>query len=73
MKKLSTGEDSTLGSYYKLCCAFFGKDSPSALYFAKKIEEQGETEEVIADEQQVMLVIAEMEQIGAMERKLKGK
>lgn len=57
MKTLSTGQPSTLKTYYDNCLAFFGPDSPATEYFKDKIEKQGEDEEVLADEQQMMVLI----------------
>lgn len=57
MKKLSTGDDATLANYRKLAAAFFGEDSPAVKYLDEKIKEQGENEEVIAAEEQVIQVL----------------
>lgn len=60
MRKLSTGQDSTLGSYLKLA-PFIG---PKAEAFIKeKIIESpnGENEEVIADEGQMMYLLVSIE------------
>lgn len=56
MKKLSTGDDSTLGNYKKLAVAFFGAESKAVEFLDKKIEEShnGEGEEVIQDEGQMI-------------------
>jgi len=59
MMKLSTGEDSTLGTYKKWAKIF----GPNAVeFFEKKIKESpnGENEEVIADESQMMLLMASL-------------
>ncbi len=60
--RLSTGQPSTLGSYRDNCIAMFGADSAPAKFFIKKIEDSpnGELEEVIAEESQVMGLIAEL-------------
>ena len=58
MKKLSTGDDSTLGNYRKLAAVFFGEDSGGVKYLDKKIAEQGEEEEVVADEGQMIYLLA---------------
>jgi hypothetical protein len=58
MKKLSTGEDSTLGNYRKLSVAFFGEDSGAVKFLDAKIAEQGEDEEVVADEGQMVYLLA---------------
>lgn len=54
MQKMSTGEDATLGNYRKMAVVFFGAESGAVKYLDKLIEEQGEGEEVIADEGQVV-------------------
>jgi len=57
MVKLSTGEDSTLGTYKKWAKVF----GPYAVKFIEdKIKESpnGESEEVVADEGQMMLLMA---------------
>lgn len=59
MIKLSTGEDSTLGTYKKLARIF----GPEAVKFIEdKIKESphGEQEEVIADESQMLLLLASL-------------
>jgi len=60
MKKLSTGQDSTLGNYKSLCSSFFGDDSPSLKWVNEKISKsrQGENEEIIADEEQMLAFFA---------------
>lgn len=54
MKKLSTGQDSTLGNYRKLSVIFFGNTSNAVAFLDKKISEQSEEEEVLADESQMI-------------------
>lgn len=56
MKKLSTGHDSTLGSYLKLATVVFGKESKQVKFIEGKIVDSpnGENEEVWADENQMM-------------------
>lgn len=56
MKKLSTGDDSTLASYRKLAAAFFGEDSEAVAFLDKKISDSpnGAAEEVLADEGQMV-------------------
>lgn len=56
---LSTGHPSTLGSYLVLCELFFGKDSAQASFIRRKIVESpnGEQEEVVADETQVLYLL----------------
>lgn len=60
--RLSTGQPSTLGSYRDNCIAMFGEDSAPAKFFIEKIANSpnGELEEVIAEETQVMGLIAEL-------------
>ena len=56
MRKLSTGDDSTLGNYRKLCAAFFGEESKAVKFIDDKISSSpaGENEEVMADEGQMV-------------------
>lgn len=56
MNKLSTGEDNTLGNHLKIVVALLGDDSPAAEFLRKKIRDSpnGENEEVIADEGQMI-------------------
>jgi hypothetical protein len=59
MRTLSTGEPSTLGTYKKMCILF----GPKAEEFIQnKIDESpnGEDEEVIADESQMLMLLATM-------------
>lgn len=58
MKRLSTGQLSTLGNWRKLCVLTMGADSPATKFLDNKIQEQGEDEEVIADESQFLYVLA---------------
>lgn len=62
MIKLSTGQDSTLGNYLALTKAFMGEDSEPAKFLEKKIAESpnGENEEVIADESQMLQLLGSM-------------
>lgn len=62
MKKLSTGQPSTLGSYLTNTKALFGEDSPAAEYLQKKIDEShnGELEEVVADEGQMVMLLGQI-------------
>jgi len=62
MKKLSTGMDSTLGNYRKLASAFFGADSNPVKFLDDKIKDapNGENEEVIADEGQMVYLLGSM-------------
>lgn len=54
------GADSTLGNWSDLTNAVFGKDSPQAKFLDKKIAESpnGRDEEVIAEESQMLYVLA---------------
>ena len=59
MKILSTGDPSTLGTYKKYAVIFGSK---AVDFIQKKIDESpnGETEEVIADESQMLFLLASM-------------
>jgi hypothetical protein len=57
---LSTGQPSTLGVYRDNCAALFGPGSAAVAYFDGKIAEQGRDEPVLADEQQMMALIASL-------------
>lgn len=61
--KLSTGDDSTLGNYLKLSIPVFGKDSKAVKFLQEKIAESpnGEQEEVLADERQMLYLLATIE------------
>lgn len=63
MRKLSTGADSTLGEYLKLTNVFFGPTSKATELIANKIKESpnGESEEVIADEGQMLFLLTQMD------------
>ena len=59
MRKISTGEDATLGNYKKIATVF----GPKAVQFIQgKIDDSpnGENEEVIQDEIQVLQLFASM-------------
>lgn len=62
MMKLSTGEDSTLGVWLRLCITIFGEDSSPTRYMSEKIERSplGHEEPVYADEQQLMHALTMM-------------
>lgn len=62
MRTLSTGDDSTLGSYLKLAKPVFGEDSVAVKFLERKIAESpnGENEEVLADERQMIAALAGM-------------
>jgi len=57
MQKISTGEDSTLGTYKKIATIF--GDGPKK-FIQDKIDESpnGENEEVLADERQMLMLLA---------------
>ncbi len=63
MKKLSTGEDSTLKNWKKLTLSVFGY-GPAVDFLDKKIIEQGENEEVLADEAQFINALWTMQDWG---------
>lgn len=62
MMTLSTGMPSTLGSYKTLCKIFFGEDSAQYQFIESKIIQSpnGEDEEVIADESQMLYLLSTM-------------
>lgn len=62
MNKLSTGEDSTLGNHRKMLVAFCGEDNAAVRFLDQKIAESpnGENEEVIADERQMVYLLLSM-------------
>jgi hypothetical protein len=62
MKKLSTGDDSTLGNYLKLSNVFFGENSEASLFLKTKINEQSENSEVIQDEGQMIYLLQSLNQ-----------
>ena len=59
MRKISTGQDSTLGTYLKMAKVFGPKCEK---FFQDKIDSSpiGEDEEVIADESQMVYLMASM-------------
>jgi hypothetical protein len=62
MIKLSTGDDSTLGAYRKLSAAFFGAESKAVKFLDEKIaaSPNGERDEVVADESQMVNLLGTM-------------
>ncbi len=62
MKKLTTGHDSTLESYHMLASLVFGKKSKAVKFLDEKIKASpnGAKEEVLADEQQMILLLASL-------------
>ena len=57
---LSTGQPSTLGNWHRLCVVTFGIDSPPTAYIKSLLDEQGADMAVLADEQQLLLVLIQM-------------
>ena len=62
MRKLSTGDDSTLGNWKKLVVGVFGAKHPSVKFLDSKISEQGEDEEVVIDEGQFINALFNMKE-----------
>jgi hypothetical protein len=62
MNMLSIGMPSTLGSYLKLCNLFFGEESAQAKFIQHKVNQYGLDEEVVADESQMMYLLASLEE-----------
>ena len=62
MKKLSTGDDSTLKNYRLLAKAYFGEESKAVSFLDQKIADSpnGENEEVLADERQMLQLFGAM-------------
>jgi hypothetical protein len=62
MTKLSTGDDSTLGTYKKLASALFGENSKAVEFLNEKIKDDpdGEKGEVIADESQMIYLLVNL-------------
>lgn len=57
------GTPKTLGDYRDLCAALAGEDSRAVKFFDDKIKqsiENGRDEKVIADESQMMFLVAEL-------------
>ena len=59
MLKLSTGDDSTLGNYKKLA-GFFGDKAVAFIQDRIDKSPKGENEEVIADESQMIFLLASL-------------
>lgn len=68
MNKLSTGQDATLGNYRALASVVFGNDSGATKFLDDKIAESpnGRDEEVIADEGQMIYLLAQMHKESAV-------
>ncbi len=62
MNTISTGDPSTLGTYRKIALILGGEDSQAVKFFDDKISKSpnGESEEVIADETQVLYLIGQL-------------
>lgn len=71
MKKLSTGQDSTLENWIKLSTMAFGKDSKATNFLEEKIKiyPEGLQEEVISDESQLITVLYKIHTDGEIERR----
>lgn len=59
MIKMSTGDDATLGNYLKMTKIVFGTDSKAVSFLEDKISDSpnGENEEVISDEGQMVFLL----------------
>lgn len=62
MKKLSTGQDSTLENWIGLSAVFFGEDSPATKFLIEKANTapDGIHTEVISDERQLIYALVNM-------------
>lgn len=62
MKKLSTGQDSTLENWIILSTVVFGEDSKQTAFLKEKADASpnGVKEEVVADEGQLLMVLMSM-------------
>ena len=62
MRKLSIGAPNTLGTWRKLCSLTFGPESAPTKYIEKQISQasNGEQQEVLADEGQLLMVLGGM-------------
>ena len=62
MKRLSTGQNSTLGSYLDMAVATMGDDSKAAIFLQGRVDKatNGRDEEVIADETQMIFMLSNM-------------
>lgn len=62
MRKLSTGQDSTLGNYRDLAAAFFGESSPQVKFLDEKIADDpdGRDGEVMVDEGPMIYLLGSM-------------
>ena len=60
MRTISTGQPSTLKTYYDIAVALFGDGSKPAGFLADKATDQGWDAEVVADERQMLYLITSM-------------
>lgn len=60
MRKLSTGDDSTLGNFRDIAFMAFGNESAAVKYLDGLIATQGREAEVIQDETQVICMLAQL-------------
>jgi hypothetical protein len=60
IRNLSIGIPSTLGSYYDMCLALFGRNSEATKWIKEKLDEQGADEEVVADEGQMIYLLVQI-------------
>lgn len=62
MRTISTGEPSTLGTYREIAVGLYGEESEAVKYLDERIatSPNGADEEVIADEGQVMYLLAQL-------------
>lgn len=58
MKKLWSGDDSTLENWREIARLAFGEDSAAVKYLDQKIEQEGPGAEVLADMGQMNLLLA---------------
>ena len=75
MRTISSGEPATLGTYRKIALVLSGSENSEVVkFFDKKIEESpnGENEEVLADETQMMFLIITMLKSYTVEGKQDG-
>ena len=75
MRTISSGEPATLGTYRKIALVLSGSENSEVVkFFDKKIEgsPNGENEEVLADETQMMFLIITMLKSYTVEGKQDG-
>ncbi len=64
-RMLSTGHEATLAGYRTLVLSTFGRDSRAIAYLDEKIAQQGANEPVLADEGQMVHLLATIHLRGA--------